>query len=266
MIRIIKQVLPRPLIIYPLYFFNYLKYVLSAPRYPRIEIYSSAFSRSKDNPYTPAINTNKPTRLCFIMKLYGSDKGLRGHNYTTFYYSIFKNKIRQLDLRLFELGIGTNNPELESTMGELGMPGASLRGWRNFFEYAQIFGADIDRNILFNEERINTFYCDQTDRHAIDALWNSKPLLRENFDIIIEDGLHTFDANICMLHGSIHKLKENGVYVIEDVHKDSLDNWREIIQKELIEIYPNHIFKIVILPPMSRGQLDNNLIVCEKIK
>ena len=43
----------------------------------------------------------------------GSDKGSihiqsYWHNYTTFYYSIFKD-LREKQLRVFELGLGTNN-------------------------------------------------------------------------------------------------------------------------------------------------------------
>ena len=39
-----------------------------------------------------------------------------------------------------------------------GKPGASLRAWRDYFENALIYGADIDKNILFKENRINTFF------------------------------------------------------------------------------------------------------------
>ena len=266
MIRILKRYLPRPLMIYPLVCYNYMKYLLFPPKYPSVEIYGSAFSHKKDNPVILPINVNKPTRLCFVMKLLGSDKGLRGHNFTTFYSSLFNKKKNQPDFRLFELGLGTNNPELPSTMGESGAPGASLRGWRYFFQSAQIFGADIDKDILFNEERIRTFYCDQTDKRSIDELWDSNPLLRKNFDVIIEDGLHTFDANICMLRNSIHKLKDDGVYVVEDVFNDTLDRWRNIVQNEFLGEYPDHIFKIVIMPTLYPGQFDNNLVICEKHK
>jgi hypothetical protein len=105
--------------------------------------------------------------LCEIMGRNLSDKGhlyitRSWHNYTTFYYSIFKNK-RNAPLRLFELGLGTNNVNLPSNMGAEGRPGASLYGWAEFFPIANIFGADIDKDILFNNDRISTFYCDQTN-------------------------------------------------------------------------------------------------------
>ena len=37
------------------------------------------------------------------------------------------------------------------------------------------------------------------------------------FDIIIEDGLHTFEANKCFFENSIHKVKRGGIYIIEDI-------------------------------------------------
>ena len=53
------------------------------------------------------------TPLCEIMGRNKSDKGSINinnswHNYTTFYYSIFKN-IKNKSLRIFELGVGTYN-------------------------------------------------------------------------------------------------------------------------------------------------------------
>ena len=149
-----------------------------------------------------------------------SDKGnvnitTSWHNYTTFYYSIFKD-LREHKLRVFELGLGTNNESLPSNMGRHGRPGASLYGWSEFFPNAHIFGADIDTNILFHTGKIKTFYCDQTNKHIIQYMWNA-PELHDNFDIIIEDGLHTFDANVCFFENSIHKLNPNGYYIIEDI-------------------------------------------------
>ena len=101
-------------------------------------------------------------------------------------------------------------------MGKDGRPGASLYGWQEFFPNSYIFGADIDTDILFNTDKIKTYYCDQRSPEIILKMW-IKPDLQENFDIIIEDGLHTFDGHVCFFENSIHKLKTNGYYIIEDV-------------------------------------------------
>ena len=209
-------------------------------------------------------NEKQPTPLCEIMGRHKSDKGhvnIRNswHNYTTFYYSIFKD-MRTHPLRIFELGLGTNNVSISSNMGPEGTPGASLRGWKEFFANSQIFGADIDRDILFEEDRINTFYCDQTDPDSIADMWNM-PELRDDFDIIVEDGLHTPDAAACFFENSIHKLKSGGYYIIEDINSDfidiftaKVDGWK---QK-----YPAS-FQIIRIPS-TQIVSDNNLLVVKK--
>ena len=95
------------------------------------------------------------------------------------------------------MGIGTIDLTITHNMGANGVPGASLKGWKQFFPVAQIFGADIDTNILFKEERIETFYVDQLNGPLIKSMWLSNTELKDDFDIIIEDGLHTIEANTC---------------------------------------------------------------------
>ena len=94
-----------------------------------------------------------------------------------------------------EIGLGTNNVNLASNMGEHGTPLASLRAWRDYFENANIYGADIDKEILKDEERIKTFFVDQTNPKTISTMF--KNIGVEKFDIILEDGLHEYSANVC---------------------------------------------------------------------
>ena len=203
------------------------------------------------------------TPLCEIMGRNKSDKGSTNittswHNYTTFYYSIFKN-IRNEKLRIFELGLGTNNVNVPSNMGADGRPGASLYGWEEFFTNSLIYGADIDKAILFNTEKIKTFYCDQTNPDIIKQMWNENNDLSENFDIIVEDGLHHFNANVCFFENSIHKLKPNGYYIIEDILLDEIPLFNKKIN-EWQTLYKNLTF-ILLKIPSQRNPHDNNLII-----
>jgi hypothetical protein len=100
-------------------------------------------------------------------------------------------------LRLLEIGLGTNNPDVVSTMGASGKPGASLRAFRDFLPNARVFGADIDGRILFEEERILTYYVDQTRSISFDEL--ADKLGNEGFDLVIDDGLHSPNANIATM-------------------------------------------------------------------
>jgi SAM-dependent methyltransferase len=212
-----------------------------------------------------SFNEKQYTPLCEIMGKHGSDKGSVDinntyHNYTTFYYSIFKS-LCDKKLRVFELGLGTNNVNIPSNMGINGHPGASLYGWRDFFPNSDIFGADIDTEILFNNDRIKTFYCDQRNPEIIKKMWD-EPSLQDNFDIIIEDGLHTFNANVCFFENSIHKLKPNGYFIIEDIllHEEHL-----FINKikEWETQYKNCSFTLLKIPS-SCNPIDNTLLVVFK--
>src|SRR5208283_4067001 len=100
----------------------------------------------------------------------GSDKGKGWHNYTLLYHSMFEQSRSQIKT-IFELGIGTNFTDVASNMGPAGTPGASLRGWRNYFPNAEIYGADVDQRVLFSEPRISTFYVNQLETGSIRDLW-----------------------------------------------------------------------------------------------
>jgi len=175
--------------------------------------------------------TGKSNILSELCEKYGSDKGFinididnkpdnwHPHTYATYYHSIF-NLSRESIRHVFECGLGTNNPNIKSNMTENGIPGASLRVWRDYFFNAQIYGGDIDKEVLFEEDRIKTFYVDQLDSNSIKSMWETIKV--EYFDIIIDDGLHESEANYNFFINSFHKLKKNGVFIIEDVSKKYL--------------------------------------------
>lgn len=160
------------------------------------------------------------TSFCSILEKYKSDKST-WHNYSTIYDYIFN----ALDLKnsaknIFEMGLGTNNVDVKSNMGSSGNPGASLLAFREVFKNANMYGADIDKRILFQTDRINTFYCDQTSSEDIKTLWEKIPV---EFDIIIDDGLHEAYANIIFLDNSFHKLRSGGIFIIEDIMNTEID-------------------------------------------
>jgi hypothetical protein len=208
-----------------------------------------------------SINVLAPTKMCRVMTRHGSDKGDGTHNYTTI-YSVLFGKLRDQPLMIFEIGLGTNNPNLPSSMGVKGRPGASLRGWRELFPHALVYGADIDRDILFEEDRIKTFYCDQLDSVAIRDLW-SQPVLQGGMDIIIDDGLHTFEGNTSFLEGSLERLRPGGVYVIEDIFKNTIEEWPNQLETIYAKRFPNHEFALVALPNVF-NEHDNNLLIIRR--
>jgi len=188
--------------------------------------------------------TGPRTELCRMMTEEGSDKGSGWHNYTLLYHFLFHSH-RSNIASVFELGLGTNFTDTPSNMGERATPGASLRAWRKYFPIADIFGADIDTRILFSEERITTLQVNQLLDSSIEQLWQR--LENDRFDIIIDDALHTFEANTRFFRKSLYKLKTNGYYIIEDIvtHCDNLQRYHSFFSGSgasgVVVRIPNHL-------------------------
>lgn len=210
--------------------------------------------------------SSKSNIISELCEKYGSDKGFinlnndkkpynhHPHTYATYYHSIF-NLSRENIKNVFECGLGTNNLNFKSNMTVNGIPGASLRVWRDYFFNAKIYGGDIDKEILFEEERIKTFYVDQLNSNSIKSMWESIKV--EEFDIIIDDGLHELEANYNFFINSFHKLKKNGVFIIEDV----ANNYLVYLQNKL----KNYDTDIVVGFIQSKKVFDdNNLIIIRK--
>lgn len=165
---------------------------------------------------------------------YGSDKGTRSagphpyghppHAYADFYATLFEH-CRDSVRKVFECGLGTNDPTIPSNMGVTGRPGASLRAWRDYFPNAVIYGADIDERTLFTEDRISTFQLDQTCPKSIAKLWQNPDL--SGFDLLLDDGLHTFEAGVTLFENSYSQVRPGGLYIIEDVTLQSLEKFVE---------------------------------------
>ena len=218
--------------------------------------YKTKFFGQKKNIDLFYISNNKiNTELKELMNFYGSDKGgiTNHHNFANYYSKIFYNRRDEIK-NFLEIGLGTNNVNLASNMGKDGKPLASLRAWRDYFKNAQIYGADIDKAILKDEERIKTFYVDQTNPESVKELF--KNIGVKKFDIILEDGLHEYNANICCFENSIEYLDNNGIYVIEDVYyKD---------QEKFINYFSKTSYNFSIIDIFHNKNIANNCILVIK--
>lgn len=195
---------------------------------------------------------NKDNILTQIMNKYGSDKGSTHHNYTDFYHFLFEN-LRNKKLNIFEVGLGSIDPNFSfnMTLVQKNSPLCSLRAWKEYFPDSQIFGADIDTSILDNEERIKTFFVDQTNPETIKSLFKNMGV--DEFDIILEDGLHEYNANICFFENSIKYLGSNGIYIIEDVYyKD---------KKKFIKYFKNTDYNYAIVDIFHKKNIANNCVI-----
>ena len=162
-------------------------------------------------------------KLKALFDYHGSDKSDRHHDYHLFYGAILSEQ--DSITALLEVGLGTNDPGVVSNMGIFGKPGASLRAFRDFLPRARIYGADVDRSILFSEERIATFFVDQTDPRSFEGIANA---VHEDFDLIIDDGLHAPNANLATTLFGLERLKIGGWLVVEDIRPHALPVWQVI--------------------------------------
>ncbi len=127
-----------------------------------------------------------------------------GANYTPFYKKYFEN-IRKNKLKILEIGVAN---------------GHSTASFYYFFPNAQLYGVDIKKpNYLFySSKRIHYRTIDILDSKKI------KKFLKNNneFDIIIDDSLHTYEGHTSNLKNFLPGLKNGGIYVLEDFNETDL--------------------------------------------
>jgi hypothetical protein len=89
------------------------------------------------------------------------------------------------------------------------------------------------------------------DGNSIQDLWTKFPDVA--FDIIIDDGLHSFEANSTFMAKSLHKVGKDGFYIIEDI----------VMRQQNLELFDNFFRKFATLNgfmiriPHEINQLDN---------
>ena len=206
------------------------------------------------------ISRRPETVLCEIMNKNLSDKGNGHHNYTKLYDQIF-GYYRHEKLNILEIGVGSVNPSIPSNMsgGELGKsykPGASIRGWSEYFPNSQIYCCDIDYSILnFENERIHSFFFDQTNDYIMKSVTENGILKDVKFDIIIDDGLHVFPVNCNVMKYLLPKLNSDGYYIIEDII-DSQYDYRNVD----LDLIDNRNYQYIRMPN-EKNTVDNNLFI-----
>jgi len=129
---------------------------------------------------------------------YNTDKSSLFHDYTKIYDFVFKN-LRNEKYKFLEIGV---------------LDGASIKMWRDYFNNSQIIGIDVDQNCkLFENDRINIEIGNQTDLNFLDKLVEKY----QSFDIILDDGGHTWYQQKTTFKHLFEFVSPNGFYIIEDL-------------------------------------------------
>ena len=75
----------------------------------------------------------------------------------------------------------------------------------------------------------------------------------KEFDIILEDGLHEYGANICFFENSIKFLSDEGIYIIEDIYfKD---------KEKFINYFKGKNFNYSIIDIYHKENIANNCLL-----
>ncbi len=173
----------------------------------------------------PEISTDKNT-VCFLNY---NDKYefLQYHSYIENFYEEHFSKYRDKKNSILEIGIDT---------------GGSIALWHEYFSNSTIVGVDIKKERLkkeYDEERFDravyVYVKDAYDPIFIESL--------NTFDIIIDDGPHTFESQLVTVNHYLKKLNNGGILVIEDIADivsakklfDAVPN-EMIYEKEIIDL------------------------------
>jgi hypothetical protein len=178
--------------------------------------------------------------LADLFNKYGSDKDRNGYSHL---YSILFDNIKNNHMNVLEIGVGTMIPKVCSSMKgympDSYKPGASHRAWNDYFPNSKIYGVDIQPDTEIEENNIKTYICSSVDKSSVDKLMEQ---LNIKFDIIIDDGWHWDKAQKDTLTNFFPYLKEDGLYIIEDIYPGSeLNNTTPTVIKNLIGNY-EHFF------------------------
>jgi len=149
------------------------------------------------------------SELLEIFDKNGCDKGTTGqyaHLYHTVYEPAFE-PFRNDPINILEVGI---------------WKGTSHQSWVDYFPNAQVYGIDVFTRMkesdvpVLQHERVHHLKADSTS-YALPMLVEQAFGKDIQFDFIIDDGLHTPEANAMTFKHLIRFLKPTGRFFIEDV-------------------------------------------------
>jgi len=127
------------------------------------------------------------------------------------YFDIYErhfSRFRDREFVLLEIGISH---------------GGSLQMWKEYFgSKAKIYGIDINPECKeLEEENIQIFIGSQSDKQF---LRNVKKMI-PRIDILIDDGGHTMEQQITTYEELFEHIKDDGIYLCEDLHTSYWPKW-----------------------------------------
>ena len=173
--------------------------------------------------------------LTEIANRLGTDKGTQHfeyHSYTETYQELFY-PLKDEKIKMLEIGVA--DPRF---------PGASIQMWTEFFSNIDFIGFDINQDCKkYEKENVQIFIGDQSVTEDLNQCVSQ---YGGDYDIIIDDGLHTHFHHIKSFEALYPHLKENGLYVIEDLHAYDCVNTIEWFKEKNIPFELHNNNKLLI--------------------
>ncbi len=138
-----------------------------------------------------------------LRELFYSHDGNLIHKWDHYFdiYEKYFSKYRGKELNILEIGISH---------------GGSLQLWKKYFgDGVNIYAIDINPECQkFEDDQTKIFIGSQSDRQFLESVISQIPLM----DIIIDDGGHRMDHQLVSFEMLYMKVKEGGIYLVEDTH------------------------------------------------
>lgn len=183
-----------------------------------------SFLSDHDLPQATGKITDDGDEFRAIMATYCSTSKFRDLGYQDIYAALLMSR-RYGNGVLLEIGIGHNDPRSPSGMSAEHNPGASLVGWANFLPYFEIHGADVRPEVLVDTDAYRTHYVDQRRITSLCSLASKFPA---GLDVVIDDGLHTPEANANVVSVFVPLLRPGGFLMIEDIQPEFDELWHTV--------------------------------------
>lgn len=146
-------------------------------------------------------------KLTKIADRCGTDKGSitdEGHQFTEFYLNYFEEIKKRKNITILEIGVYYGN---------------SLKMLNEYFgeDNVEIYGIDINLSInKYSAPNVHVYNVNQNSKTDIDNFL--KDIGDKKFDIIIDDGSHQLQHQYHSMLYLYKHLKEDGIYILEDLH------------------------------------------------
>ena len=179
-----------------------------------------------------------------LFNKYGCDKAKK-HHYDTVYQPEFE-PLQNEHINILEVGV---------------FKGESVAAWLDFFPNATVYGLDIFVRVsaedipILQHPKVKWLKGDSTHPSVSGAIQKAWPDVQ--FDIIIDDGLHTPEANAKTFENLFQFLKDTGSYYIEDVWPLDIATQAEL-QHSWLKKYP-HLYNILTMNKLLYQIKDKNV-------